>query len=183
MKEHFERHWVKYAFGIVAAAFVIIFWFAYLPQFEHTLSKRNEDWGNFGAFFWGFGTMCFTLLNAIIFYIISQRLYRKQIYDTYRVALDRLTLNLTDKKTIRLNVINIIGFLAGIYKEATYSQDVKSRAIQLMAECSAYLKDPDVSTLPDLLGSLTTYQICLLINEYHEEENVDFNNSDNIEGM
>ena len=178
MQQHFERYGIYYLIGLIILIGIVVCFAAYRPVVGTDISNQNADWGNFGAFFWGFGTMCSTLLNAIIFYIISQRLYKKQIFDTYRDALDRLINNLTDKKAFSLNMINLISFLAGIYKEAIFNNAVRDRAIYLMAECSAYLKDSKVIALPDLLGELTAFQISLLINEYHEEENQDQSNTD-----
>lgn len=178
MKQHFERYLIYYLVVVIILVGVAVCWFAYRPTVGTELSEKNVDWGNFGSFFWGFGTMCFSMLNVIIFYIISQRLYKKQIFDTYRDALDRLIRNLTDKKALSLNMINLISFLAGIYKEATFNKEVRDRAVYLMAECSAYLKAPSEIALPDLLGDLTAFQISLLINEYHQKENQDQSNTD-----
>ena len=178
MKEHFERYGIYYLIGMVILIGIVVCFVAYRPVVGAEISNKNEDWGNFGAFFWGFGTMCFSMLNVIIFYIISQRLYKKQIFDTYRDALDRLIRNLTDKKALSLNMINLISFLTGIYKEATVNKEVRDRAVYLMAECSAYLKAPSEIALPDLLGDLTAFQISLLINEYHQKENQDQSNTD-----
>lgn len=84
MQQHFERYGIYYLIGLVFLIGIVVCFVIYRPAVGTELSDDNADWGNFGAFFWGLGTMCFTLLNAIIFYAIYQRLYRKQFFDTYR---------------------------------------------------------------------------------------------------
>ena len=170
MKQHFERYGIYYLIGVVFLIGLLVCLAIYRPAVGTEISNQNAAWGDFGAFFWGFGTMCFTLINIIIFYAISQRLYRKQFFDTYRDALERLTHSITDKKATHLNIVNIIGFLGGLYKVTAFNSDVKEEVLHLMAECAAYLKDPQDNRLSELLGKLTAFQVCLIVNEYKGDE-------------
>ena len=45
--------------------------FVYKPHFSDSLSGNNADWGNFGDFFWGLGTMLLTALNVYVFYKLT----------------------------------------------------------------------------------------------------------------
>ena len=45
--------------------------FVYKPHFSDSLSGNNADWGNFGDFFWGLGTMLLTGLNVYVFYHLT----------------------------------------------------------------------------------------------------------------
>lgn len=45
--------------------------FVYKPHFSDSLSGNNADWGNFGDFFWGLGTMLLTGLNVYVFYRLT----------------------------------------------------------------------------------------------------------------
>jgi len=45
--------------------------FVYKPHFSNSLSGNNADWGNFGDFFWGLGTMLLTALNVYVFYKLT----------------------------------------------------------------------------------------------------------------
>lgn len=167
MKQHLERYGIYYLIGMVISIGIVVCVAAYRPAVGTDISGKNADWGNFGAFFWGFGTMCFTLLNAIIFYAIYQRLYRKQFFDTYRDVLDRLIINITDSKVTRLGLINMIGVLGGMSNVSAYNIHVREGINHLIIECSKYLENPNDNSLSGLLGKLTAFQICLIANEYN----------------
>lgn len=166
MKRYFERYGIYYLIGVVILIGILVCFAAYRPAVGTDISGKNADWGNFGTFFWGFGTMCFSLLNAIIFYAIYQRLYRKQFFDTYRDVLDRLIINITDSKATRLGLINMIGVLGGMNNVSAYNTHVREGINHLIIKCSKYLENPNDNSLSELLGKLNAFQICLIANEY-----------------
>lgn len=72
MKQHLERYGIYYLIGMVISIGIVVCVAAYRPAVGTDISDKNADWGNFGAFFWGFGTMCFTLLNAKYFMLFTK---------------------------------------------------------------------------------------------------------------
>lgn len=114
MKQHFERYGIYYLIGVVFLIGLLVCLAIYRPAVGTEISNQNADWGNFGAFFWGLGTMAFTLLNTIVFYAIYQRLYRKQFFDTYRAALEGLMHSCKDPKAARIDIVNMAGVLGGM---------------------------------------------------------------------
>ena len=167
MKEHFERYLIFYLIGVMFVIGIVVLVAAYIPTVGTKISDDNADWGNFGAFFWGLGTMCFTLLNAIIFYAIYQRLYRKQFFDTYRTALEGLMRNCKDPKDARIDVINMAGVLWGMSNVSAFSKTVREGIDYLLNECFAYLNASPKGNLSALIGKLTAFQICLITNVYY----------------
>ncbi len=59
--------------SLVAIALIMlcIWWFAYRPIFSGGYSSVNADWGGFGDFFWGLGTMLLTGLNVYVFHNLT----------------------------------------------------------------------------------------------------------------
>lgn len=167
MKQHFERYGIYYLIGMVILIGIAVCFVAYRPFVGTELSDDNADWGNFGAFFWGFGTMCFTLLNAIIFYAIYQRLYRKQFFDTYRTALEGLMRNCKDPKDARIDIVNMAGVLGGMSNVSAFNKNVREGIEHLLNDCFNYLDSPSNDGLSKLIGKLTAFQICLITNVYY----------------
>ena len=175
MKQHFERYWVYYLIGVVFLVGVLVCVAAYRPAVGSGISDKNADWGNFGAFFWGFGTMCFTLLNVIVFYLLQQSIYRKQIYDTYRNVLNELVekfmvlkvnkgmvkFDLNTKKCI----ISMNGVLGCVSESNAYSKKVGEFAADLLNRSSQFVQYADYDTYAELLGDLSGFQVCLLNNK------------------
>lgn len=48
--------------------------FVYKPHFSDSLSGNNADWGNFGQFFWGLGTMLLTALSVWVLFSVNRSL-------------------------------------------------------------------------------------------------------------
>ena len=63
------------AFCIILIVLLCVCAFVYRPHFSDTLSGNNADWGNFGDFFWGLGTMLFTALSVWILYKVNKQLH------------------------------------------------------------------------------------------------------------
>lgn len=60
------------AFAAIGLVLLCIWAFAYRPTFSiSTFSIENTDWGGFGDFFWGLGTMLLTGLNVYVFYHLT----------------------------------------------------------------------------------------------------------------
>lgn len=57
--------------SIILVLLLSIWFFAYLPKFNNSISGNSADWGNFGDFFWGLGTMLLTGLNVYVFYRLT----------------------------------------------------------------------------------------------------------------
>lgn len=178
MKQHFERYWIYYWTGVVILIGIVVCFVAYRPTVGTEMSNKNADWGDFGAFFWGFGTMCFTLLNVIIFYIISQRLYRKQIYDVYRDAFNSLlnayvpqneNSNENDKvefnAALSKSLICMIGILGGISESHSYKKEVEKYSAKLMNVASVFAQRATTKgAFREYVSELAGFQICLLNN-------------------
>ncbi len=64
--------------SIILVLLLSIWFFAYLPKFNNSISGNNADWGNFGNFFWGLGTMLFTGLSVWMLYFVNQQLKENQ---------------------------------------------------------------------------------------------------------
>ena len=192
MKQHLERYGIYYLIGMVTLIGIAVCFVAYRPIVGTELSDDNADWGNFGAFFWGFGTMCFTMLNVIVFYIISQRLYRKQIYEIYRDAFNSLLsayilqnekCNENDEiefdSELTKSLINITGILGGISESHSYKNDVEKCAAKLMDIGSNFAQGATKGAFRKYVSELAGFQICLLNNhvahslkEYLNNKNV-----------
>lgn len=170
MTEHFEKHWIKYAFGMVVIIGLIIYITAYIPHFGHSISDNNSDWGDFGTFFWGLGTMCFTVINIIVFYFIYQRLYRQQFLETYRKVLDKILYNLNNNMQ-HVALIDMMGVLGGINNNSAYSRSVRDNAGYLLYECDKYskCKTPNKDYTSDFVSELVSFQLSLITN--HSDEN------------
>lgn len=166
MKEHLERYGIYYLIGLVILIGIAVCFVAYRPAVGTELSDDNADWGNFGAFFWGFGAMCFSLLNVIVFYHIEQRLYRNQFFKTYRNALERIIHDIKDKEALQLDFIDMIGVLGGINHVSAYKVCVKEQAARLFYECRECVKDKELANLSDVVGKLAAFQISLIIDEH-----------------
>ena len=145
---------------------IVVCFVAYRPVVGTDLSYQNADWGSFGAFFWGFGAMCFTLLNVIVFYHIEQRIYRKQFFDTYRVVIEKIIHDIKDNKALKLDFIDMTGVLGGISNVSAYNTSVKNQAAYLLSRIQNYQNKSDNDELASLVGELTAYQICLITNEH-----------------
>lgn len=167
MKQHFERYGIYYLIGVVFLIGLLVCLAIYRPAVGTEISNQNADWGNFGAFFWGLGTMAFTLLNTIVFYAIYQRLYRKQFFDTYRAALEGLMRNCKDPKDARIDIVNMAGVLGGMSNVSAFNKHVREGIEHLLNDCFNYLDSPSNDGLSALIGKLTAFQICLITNEYH----------------
>ena len=65
-------------FGSIALIMLLVWLCAYRPVFSGPISSEHADWGNFGDFFWGLGTMLLTGLNVYVFYKLTTILARQE---------------------------------------------------------------------------------------------------------
>lgn len=80
--------------------------FVYKPHFSDSLSGNNADWGNFGDFFWGLGTMLLTALNVYMVYNINNTIERsRRAKDKFEIEKAIITefKSLRDKCLTRVN--------------------------------------------------------------------------------
>ena len=168
MQQYLKRYGIYYLIGLVFLIGIVVCFVVYRPAVGAEISDKNADWGDFGAFFWGLGTMCFTLFNVIVFYHIEQRLYRKQFFDTYRVVIEKIIHNIKDQEQLELDLIDMIGVLAGINNVSAYNECVKNQANNLVTKIQNCPKKSDNDELASLVGELTAFQLCLISNEHHE---------------
>ena len=67
------------AFVLIAFAMWGVWHFAYKPNFSpECFSIKNSEWGGFGDFFWGLGTMLLTALNVYMVYSINTSIERNR---------------------------------------------------------------------------------------------------------
>lgn len=178
MKQHLERYGIYYLIGVVFLIGLLVCLAIYRPAVGTEISNQNADWGDFGAFFWGFGTMCFSLLNAVIFYHIEQRVYRKQIFDTYRDTFHSLlnayisqNENSNDNDEVEFNaelskgLICMIGILGGISESHSYKKEVEMHSAILMNYASVIAEQGATKgRFREYVSELSGFQICLLNN-------------------
>lgn len=62
---------INLLFVFICLLLVGVFCFVYRPIFYGSVSRDIADWGNFGNFFWGLGTMLLTALNVYVFYRLT----------------------------------------------------------------------------------------------------------------
>lgn len=80
--------------------------FAYVPNFSDKISGDNADWGGFGNFFWGLGTMLLTALSVYFMYRINSSIeHNRQAKDKFEIQKEiiREYKSLRDKCLIRVN--------------------------------------------------------------------------------
>ena len=63
------------ALGIIIVVILGIWLFAYLPNVGSNISSANDDWGYFGEFFWGLGSMLLTGLNVFVLVLLNKQLH------------------------------------------------------------------------------------------------------------
>lgn len=180
MRQHFERYAIWYMIAVVLIVGVVIFVEVYRPAVGSGVSGNNDDWGNFGAFFWGFGAMCFTLVNAIVFHTLSRVIHRKQFYDTYRQALDGVInayldlpnankpnndkIPISPNKQLKASMIQMTGILGGIKESNMFSNKVETYAIKLLEDGDALIENATYEDLRNHISNLSGFQVCLLNN-------------------
>lgn len=66
--------YILLAFAGILIVVLCVLLFAYWPHFADDLSDKNADWGDFGQFFWGLGTMLLTALNVWVLFSVNRSL-------------------------------------------------------------------------------------------------------------
>ena len=81
-----NKYCILVAFGIIAFSMWCVWEFAYKPNFSTTFSSSNVEWGGFGDFFWGLGTMLLTALNVYMVYNINTTIeHNRRSKDKYEI--------------------------------------------------------------------------------------------------
>ena len=97
------------AFVVIALILLFVAVVLYVPVFGCRLSESNADWGAFGNFFWGLGTMLLTGLNVYVFYRLTttievsrkEREERALAYDKKKLEIDTQQSILKDLQQIK----------------------------------------------------------------------------------
>lgn len=180
--KNLKRYAILYMIAAVLIASVVMFFIVYRPTVGAGASDSNAFGSNFGAFYWGFGTMCFTLINAILFYMINQNIQRKSFYDVYRQALGKvidasLDLLYTTKpnndniqvvlnKQLKSSMIHMNGILGGIKESNMFSHKVEKYAMDLFDKGTTLLTtEASFDDFTNFIGDLSGFQVCLLNNK------------------
>ena len=91
-------------FVIIIMAGVMVWAFVYVPRFSANISENSADWGNFGQFFWGLGTMLFTALNVVVLLFVNKEL--RKYNDKQQEHQDKLKLQIEEnRKQIQLEIL------------------------------------------------------------------------------
>ena len=169
MKQHLERYGIYYLIGMVTLIGIAVCFVAYRPIVGTELSDDNADWGNFGAFFWGFGTMCFNrdAFNSLLSAYILQN---EKCNENDEIEFD---------SELTKSLINITGILGGISESHSYKNDVEKCAAKLMDIGSNFAQGATKGAFRKYVSELAGFQICLLNNhvahslkEYLNNKNV-----------
>lgn len=136
-----ERSWyLIITFIVVFAIGLGICAYLYLPQFTNTLSGDNSDWGNFGQFFFGLGTMVFTAISAFVMLGIDTQLNRSNIISKYETLLKsyRRIPKLKDKDSISTYHVDMQIFLSMLSLNNNFSCSVQNHAKELYKEVAKF---------------------------------------------
>ena len=92
---HKKFFWI--AFSVVCAVFLSTI-IAYRITFDGDISNDSNDWANFATFVASIGTMLFTALNALVFYLLTSTFndwnYQSQRYEKQRRVVNQFNNNI-----------------------------------------------------------------------------------------
>lgn len=137
-------------------------WFgAYRETFSTSeYSPNNVDWGGFGDFFWGLGTMLLTALNVYMVYSINTAIEKnrrakdkfeieKEIINEYKSLRDRC-LKRDSSDVFRVDMQYVAQMKSFIREFRRYvnvfpflREDIKRRSLDILHERLRILQDPD----------------------------------------
>ena len=102
-----NKYYILIAFLVIAVIMLGVLGFAYRITFSTSeYSPNNVDWGGFGDFFWGLGTMLLTALNVYMVYNINNTIERsRRAKDKFEIekAIISEFKSLRDKCLTRIN--------------------------------------------------------------------------------
>ena len=99
-----KKKTIIFAFVGIAIILLSIWCFAYRPVFSGDYAIENTEWGGFGDFFWGLGTMLLTALNVYLMYRINSTIeYNRRTKDVFEIQKEIINeyKSLRDKCLIR----------------------------------------------------------------------------------
>lgn len=151
---------IIYAFTGVALVMLLVWYFAYRPVFSEEFSIENVDWGGFGDFFWGLGTMLLTALNVYVVYMINKAIessgrakdryeIQKAIFAEYKSLRDK-TLYRKSANHFQVNVNHIAQLESFIRELRCYEnifpflkEDRKRESLNILQERLRLYQDKD----------------------------------------
>ena len=177
---------------IVVVALVCLL--CYKPNFSSELSGNNADWGNFGQFFFGLGTMLVAMVTAYIMLGVDTQLHRSNTIKIYekRVRKLRDVLNNDIKqispKELASAYLDMQLGLAMVKDNDNFSSEVRERAEVLFSGVSIFdikpltnylatAKEQDevdercakmYEQLAEIVGVLAGFVVCLVNNKVQE---------------
>lgn len=148
-------------FGITLLTLVLVWFFAYRPNFSHTPACNNVDWGGFGDFFWGLGTMLLTALNVFVFYRLTN------IYGQSEQERDKNALKLQQRQFEYEQKIAIIKdlrvIMVGIYNTHKMTEEMRSDLYGILNRIQVlrniYSCENLCQKITDLRGKLLDFEI------------------------
>lgn len=78
MKKERKIDWRFCVIAGIGGLLIILSVALYCSHFQCAISNNSADWGNFGDFFWGLGTMLLTGLNVYVFYKLTTFLAKQE---------------------------------------------------------------------------------------------------------
>lgn len=180
------------AFISVIVAVGLVFLLCYKPNFSSELSGDNADWGDFGQFFFGMGTLLVAIVTAYIMLGVDTQLHRSNTINIYEERLRRLRNILNDdikhisRKELKSAYLDMQIGLEMIKDNDNFSCEVRKRAEVLfngvsmfdMKPLTNYLdtaKEQDevdeyysiavYEQLTKLVGELAGFVVCLVNNK------------------
>lgn len=180
-----KRYWI--VLGVIFAIIVVgtLVWaLCYFPHFSNTLSGDNADWGNFGQFFFGLGTMLLTGLTAFVMLGIDTQLHRSNVISQYQKQLqsviDALITEKDSNKT-RIAFLGIRQFMMMLEINDNFSKSIQKGAnrfsnelikieidekvLLLFAAPKDHNQDATVEMIGDLITRLSSFQTDLVANK------------------
>lgn len=179
------------AFFCVAAVVILVWLISYKPNFSSELSGENTDWGCFGQFFFGLGTLLVAIVTAYVMLGVDTHLHQSNMINIYEKRIRRLrdVLNNDIKhippKELESAYLDLQIGLAMIKNNDNFSSEVRERAGTLFNGVSMFdigpltnylatKKEQDevdechiklYEQLAKLVGELAGFVVCLVNNK------------------
>lgn len=135
-----KRYWYIIIAIIVFIGIGLLVWgVLYRPHFSASISGDNADWGEFGQFFFGLGTMFLSGLSAFIMLGIDTHLHRSNIVKQYEDHL-KYIVDIEGKSANEIiRAHHYMGsFLIMITMSDNFSRTIRKKAEMLGVEWANY---------------------------------------------
>ncbi len=181
------------AFLGVVAVLILVWLFCYKPNLGSELSGENADWGNFGQFFFGLGTLLVAIVTAYVMLGIDTQLHRSGSIKLYEKTLRRFRTTITkdimeiSPYELKTAYMDMYMMLAIIELDKNFSRSVNKKAEDLFNETiafssailtiEAYLKEAKnkadfdehfsetYTKIASLISDLSGFIVCLSTND------------------